>query len=205
MRCGIRMPENSDKRQGPPDPSVTALRQVTGGRTRSCNRVGEGGMASFILRDNVCLDSPVVIKVLHPHLAASRRFASAFRREAESAAQLMHPHICKSRFGMGRSRLLVMPYLARGTLAIDRRPPFALTGDDGRSGLRKWRGTRLRAPEGAPCTATSSGQHPVRRGRECAGDRFRNRDGAFPEPMRGAERHGHAALHVPRAGARQAS
>ena len=69
LRCGIHMPENSDKRQGPPDPSVTALRQVTGGRYTIMHRVGEGGMASVYYAINVCLDSPVVIKVLHPHLA----------------------------------------------------------------------------------------------------------------------------------------
>ena len=46
VRCGIRMPDSSDKRQAPPDPSVTALRQVTGGRYTIMHRVGEGGMAS---------------------------------------------------------------------------------------------------------------------------------------------------------------
>jgi len=46
VRCGIRMPEGGDRRQSPPDPSVTALRQVTGGRYTIMHRVGEGGMAS---------------------------------------------------------------------------------------------------------------------------------------------------------------
>ena len=42
-----------------------------------------------------------------------------FRREAESAAQLVHPHICSiTDFGIvGDQVFLVMPYLARGTLA----------------------------------------------------------------------------------------
>jgi len=69
VRCGIRMPETSDKRQAPPDPSVTTLRQVTGGRYTIMHRVGEGGMASVYYALQVSLDSPVVIKVLHPHLA----------------------------------------------------------------------------------------------------------------------------------------
>ena len=56
VRCGIRMPETRTRRQGPPDPAVTALRQVTGGRYRIMHRVGEGGMASVYYAINVCLD-----------------------------------------------------------------------------------------------------------------------------------------------------
>jgi serine/threonine-protein kinase len=61
----------------------------------------------------------VVIKVLHPHLAREHEMRERFRREAESAAQLMHPHICKIMdFGMVDDHVyLVMPYLARGTLS----------------------------------------------------------------------------------------
>jgi len=119
VRCGIRMPESSDKRQAPPDPSVTALRQVTGGRYTIMHRVGEGGMASVYYALQASLSSPVVIKVLHPHLAREHEMRERFRREAESAAQLMHPHICKIiDFGMVDDHVwLVMPYLARGTLS----------------------------------------------------------------------------------------
>jgi serine/threonine protein kinase len=61
----------------------------------------------------------VVIKVLHPHLAREHEMRERFRREAESAAQLMHPHICKIiDFGMVDDHVYcVMPYLARGTLS----------------------------------------------------------------------------------------
>src|SRR4051812_12551738 len=113
------MPDSSDRRQAPPDPSVTALRQVTGGRYTIMHRVGEGGMASVYYALHVCLDSPVVIKVLHPHLAREQEMRERFRREAESAAQLMHPHICKIiDFGMVDDHVyLVMPYMARGTLS----------------------------------------------------------------------------------------
>ena len=119
VRCGIRMPEGGDRRQSPPDPSVTALRQVTGGRYTIMHRVGEGGMASVYFALNVALNSPVVIKVLHPHLARESEMRERFRREAESAAQLMHPHICKIiDFGMVDDHVyLVMPFMARGTLS----------------------------------------------------------------------------------------
>ena len=83
------------------------------------HRVGEGGMASVYYALQVSLDSPVVIKVLHPHLAREQEMRVRFRREAESAAQLMHPHICKIiDFGMVDDHVYcVMPYLARGTLS----------------------------------------------------------------------------------------
>ena len=83
------------------------------------HRVGEGGMASVYYALNVALDSPVVIKVLHPHLARESEMRERFKREAESAAQLMHPHICKIiDFGMVDDHVfLVMPYMARGTLS----------------------------------------------------------------------------------------
>src|SRR5437762_13330297 len=79
VRCGIRMPASSDRRQSPPDPSVTALRQVTGGRYTIMHRVGEGGMASVYYALNVSLDSPVVIKVLHPHLAREHEMRERFK------------------------------------------------------------------------------------------------------------------------------
>src|SRR3982074_126628 len=119
VRCGIRMPDSSDKRQAPPDPSGTPLGQVPGGRYTIMHRVGEGGMASVYYALQASLSSPVVIKVLHPHLAREHEMRERFRREAESAAQLMHPHICKIiDFGMVDDHVwLVMPYLARGTLS----------------------------------------------------------------------------------------
>jgi serine/threonine-protein kinase len=56
---------------------------------------------------------------MHPHLARDSDMRERFRREAESAAQLVHPHICSiTDFGIvGDQVFLVMPYLARGTLA----------------------------------------------------------------------------------------
>src|SRR4029078_7168131 len=65
-RCGIRMRESDDRREAPPAPSVTALRQVTGGRYTIMHRVGEGGMASVYFALNVALDSPAVIKGVPP-------------------------------------------------------------------------------------------------------------------------------------------
>jgi eukaryotic-like serine/threonine-protein kinase len=110
------MPNKSSQQ---PDAAITALRHVTGGRYSIMHRVGEGGMANVYYALHVALDNPVVIKVMHPHLARDADMRERFRREAESAAQLVHPHICSIiDFGSAGDQIyLVMPYLARGTLA----------------------------------------------------------------------------------------
>lgn len=76
-------------------------------------------MANVYAGLHMPLESPVVIKVLHAHLARDPEMRERFRREAESAAQLIHPHICPIiDFGIsGEYVFLVMPYLARGTLS----------------------------------------------------------------------------------------
>ena len=72
-------------------------------------------MANVYYALHISLDCPVVIKVMHPHLARDADMRERFRREAESAAQLVHPHICSiTDFGSAGDQVyLVMPYLAR--------------------------------------------------------------------------------------------
>jgi serine/threonine protein kinase len=119
LRCGELLPVMLNKSSQQPDAAITALRHVTGGRYSVMHRVGEGGMANVYYALHVALDNPVVIKVMHPHLARDPDMRERFRREAESAAQLVHPHICSiTDFGSAGDQIyLVMPYLARGTLA----------------------------------------------------------------------------------------
>jgi serine/threonine protein kinase len=75
-------------------------------------------MATVYYAMHTALDRPVVLKVLHPHLARDADMRERFRREAETAAQLVHPHICNIiDFGMTERHVYtVMPYLSRGTL-----------------------------------------------------------------------------------------
>ena len=119
VKCSGLLPEAPGKRSEPPDPAISALRKATGGRYQVMHQVGEGGMANVYYAIHVCLDSPVVIKVLHSHLARDSEMRERFRREAESAAQLVNPHICPIiDFGVsGDQVFLVMPYLAHGTLS----------------------------------------------------------------------------------------
>jgi eukaryotic-like serine/threonine-protein kinase len=118
VRCGVPLPAISQTEQAQPDPAVTQLRSVLGARYRVMRRVGEGGMANVYYAVQASIDSPVVVKVLHSHLARDAEMRERFRREAESAAKLFHPHICPILdFGMVDDTIyIVMPYLARGTL-----------------------------------------------------------------------------------------
>jgi serine/threonine protein kinase len=118
IRCGEMLPAISDRKDQPPDHELTLLRQITGGRYAVTHRIGEGGMAAVYYAQHVCLERPVVIKVLHPHLSRETEMRERFRREAESAAQLVHPHICGIiDFGTAPGGVyLVMPYYACGTL-----------------------------------------------------------------------------------------
>lgn len=55
--------------------------------------LGQGAMARVYLARDRFLTRQVAVKILHPALSGDRRFLSRFRREAEAAAALNHPHI----------------------------------------------------------------------------------------------------------------
>ena len=116
--CSEILPEISPRGASPPDQEITTLRRVTGGRYAITHRLGGGGMANVYYALQMPLGRTVVVKLLHPHLARDAEMRERFRREAESAAQLFHPHICPIiDFGAsGETVFLVMPFLARGTL-----------------------------------------------------------------------------------------
>lgn len=102
-----------------PDDDITALRRATGSRYRIMKRLGGGGMATVYRAEQMPLGRDVVVKVLHPHLARDPEMAERFRREAEAAAQLVHPFICPL-LDFGRSGdtvYIVMPHLGGGSLA----------------------------------------------------------------------------------------
>lgn len=102
-----------------PDLDIVALRHVIGGRYSVSHRLGDGGMATVYYAIHTALDRPVVLKVLHQHLARDSNMRERFRREAETAAQLVHPNICNIiDFGMTDNQVyIVMPFMSGGTLA----------------------------------------------------------------------------------------
>jgi serine/threonine-protein kinase len=67
--------------------------QVIDGRYEVMSRIARGGMAGVYLARDLRLDRDVALKILHAHLADSVDFVERFRREARSAAKLVHPGI----------------------------------------------------------------------------------------------------------------
>ncbi|HET7632209.1 MAG TPA: serine/threonine-protein kinase [Gemmatimonadaceae bacterium] len=118
-RCEAALPELEHAPTEKPNETISALRQATGSRYRVIQRLGGGGMADVFLADHAQLERPVVIKVLHPHLAKDTEMLERFRREAQAAARLVHPHICPVMDAgrQGTTVYTVMPYLTGGSLS----------------------------------------------------------------------------------------
>lgn len=73
--------------------SIFASGLVFQTRYRLDEPVGSGGMAQVWRGQDLVLQRPVAIKLLHPHLANDEAVMERFRREAIAAARLAHPHI----------------------------------------------------------------------------------------------------------------
>ncbi len=118
-RCDFVLPELQDAPGEQPDEEITALRRMTGNRYRVVRRIGGGGMANVYHAIHHQLGRPLALKVLHAHLAKEDEMRERFRREAEAAAGLVHPHICGILdFGVSREGVyIVMPFLPGGSLA----------------------------------------------------------------------------------------
>ena len=118
-RCVNVLPKIAGVPAEQPDAEITALRRATGNRYRVLRRVGGGGMAHVYRAEHAQLERPLVLKVLHAHLARDEEMRVRFRREAEAACQLQHPNICPIvDYGeAGNTVYIVMPFLAGGSLA----------------------------------------------------------------------------------------
>ena len=63
------------------------------GRYKVLARLGSGGMADVFLAEDQQLGRKVALKLLHGRFAADPDFVERFRREAQAAAGLQHPHV----------------------------------------------------------------------------------------------------------------
>jgi tRNA A-37 threonylcarbamoyl transferase component Bud32 len=91
---------------------VAKVRRVLGDRYRIERVVGEGGMATVFLAEDVKHHRQVAVKVMRAELAATVG-ADRFLREVEIAARLNHPHILPMHDSGEADGLLyyVMPYV----------------------------------------------------------------------------------------------
>ena len=79
------------------DPNVDLLGQMLGEATIGdydiYGELGRGGMAAVYLGLDLALNRKVAIKTMLPELIAREGMVSRFKREAQTAASLSHPHI----------------------------------------------------------------------------------------------------------------
>lgn len=68
-------------------------KDIIDGRYVLGDRLGLGGMSTVVLAFDRTLERHVAVKLLAEHLADDAQFVSRFRREALSAARLVHPNI----------------------------------------------------------------------------------------------------------------
>ena len=118
-KCNARLPELSDSAREKPDEEITQLRHATGSRYRVLKKLGGGGMAAVFFAEHAQLGRPVVLKVLHSHLAKDPEMLERFRREAQAASELVHPNIVPI-IDAGSSEgvvYTVMPYMSGGSFA----------------------------------------------------------------------------------------
>jgi predicted Ser/Thr protein kinase len=93
--------------------------RVLNGRYEVETTLGEGGMARVYRGTDRILGRTVAIKVLSPKYAGDDSFVTRFRREAQAAAGLNHPHVV-SVFDTGDDEdqhYIVMEYVEGDTLA----------------------------------------------------------------------------------------
>lgn len=69
------------------------MSRLIGGRYELGEEIGRGGMATVHEAHDVRLGRRVAIKMLHAGRLGDRTFQGRFRREAQAAASLNHPHI----------------------------------------------------------------------------------------------------------------
>ena len=82
--CGNVLP-----REAAGDPYIG---QVVARKYRVEKVLGEGGMGRVYRANQLVLEKPVVLKLLHPSLQTDARTVARFKREAKAASRLNHPN-----------------------------------------------------------------------------------------------------------------
>src|SRR5207249_9623944 len=80
------------------------MRRALGDDYELLEELGSGGFGRDYRARDLGLERDVAIKVLHPSLTADQGVVERFRREAQLAARLRHPHIVSIYDIAGRAR-----------------------------------------------------------------------------------------------------
>jgi predicted Ser/Thr protein kinase len=94
-------------------------------------QIASGGMGAVYLGFDTSLNRPVALKTLRPELARDPGFLTRFQREAQSQANLVHPHVVQVYF-VGEEHgvwFMAMQLVDGGSLqdAVDRNGPMPWT------------------------------------------------------------------------------
>jgi serine/threonine-protein kinase len=124
--------------QQPPELELTPLAPDRIGRYSILGVLGEGGMGVVYLAHDPTLKRTVALKTIKPERSVGVLERERFLREAESAAQLKHPHVVAIHdFGEVDGRpFFTMPLLEGGSLAThldDYRWGFSVKDANGRT------------------------------------------------------------------------
>ncbi len=92
--------------------------RILGQRYELQSLIGHGGMADVYKAQDVLLDRPVAVKILHEEFRRDKEFIEKFHREAQAAARLSHPNIVNIYdVGMDEDEhYIVMEYVPGDTL-----------------------------------------------------------------------------------------
>lgn len=112
------------------DPLRARISAALGTQYRIDDEIGRGGMSIVYRAQDLRLNRAVALKVLPPELALDPAVRSRFRREAQTSAQLSHPHIVPI-YDVGEADgvvYFVMALVTGGNLAahLEQRPLRAI-------------------------------------------------------------------------------
>jgi serine/threonine protein kinase len=85
--------EGQDAISTDPDALLPLITEATAGEYEILGELGRGGMAAVYLARDVSLNRKVAIKTMLPELIGRQQMVQRFKREAQMAAGLSHPHI----------------------------------------------------------------------------------------------------------------
>src|ERR1051325_7318115 len=94
------------------------------GQTLDCKyqldkQLGQGGVGAVYLATHLGTKRPVALKVIAPRFMANEEFVERFRREAEAAGRLRHPHVVNvTDFGFAHVNRERVAYLVMESLDV---------------------------------------------------------------------------------------